>query len=92
MYYVNFYFDYPLAAGKIEIKRQMLSSYHSKIDDFYNISVSTVKQLVPRFSDNEKHVLKKFIVYYNSVNHNGSNRMLNVIHKKEKKDKRWRQK
>ena len=31
--------DYPLAQGKLEIKRSMLSEYPSLIADLYNISV-----------------------------------------------------
>ena len=49
--------DYPLAPNKIEIKREMLSEYQLKIANFYNISIGTVKKLVPNFFDKEKYVL-----------------------------------
>ena len=35
--------DYPLAPGKIEIKREMLSDYQLKNADFYNIPIGNVK-------------------------------------------------
>ena len=31
--------DYPLAPDKMEIKREMLSDYHLKIDDLYNLAM-----------------------------------------------------
>ena len=49
--------DYPLAADKIEIKRQILSHYQLKIADLYNIPVWTVKKLVPNFYDKERYVI-----------------------------------
>ena len=39
------YNDYPLPPDKLEIKREMLSDYHLKIADDYNISIDTVKKL-----------------------------------------------
>ena len=49
--------DYPLAQDKIEIKREMLSSYQLKIADFYNVSIRNVKKLVPNLFDKEEYVL-----------------------------------
>ena len=43
--------DYPLAPGKIEIKRELLSSYRLIIADFYNIPIGNVKELVLNFTD-----------------------------------------
>ena len=45
--------DYPLAPGKIEIKRELLSSYRLIIADFYNIPIGNVKELVLNFIDKE---------------------------------------
>ena len=45
------YNDYPLAPDKIEIKREMLSSYKQKIADFYNISNGYIKKLMSSFLD-----------------------------------------
>ena len=49
--------DYPLAPGKIEIKRQMLSEYQLKIVDLYNIPIGNAKKLVPNLFDKEKYVI-----------------------------------
>ena len=49
--------DYPLAANKIEIKREMLPQYQLKIADLYNIPIDNVKKLVPHFFDKEKYVI-----------------------------------
>ena len=49
--------DYPLAANKIEIKREILAQYHLKIADLYNIPIDNVKKLVPQFFDKEKYVI-----------------------------------
>ena len=49
--------DSPLAPGKIEIKREMLSEYQLKIADLCNIPIGNVKKLVPNFFDKEKNVL-----------------------------------
>ena len=49
--------DYPLAPGKIEIKREMLSEYQIKIADLYNIFIGNVKKIEPKFPDKEKYVL-----------------------------------
>ena len=49
--------DYPLTPDKIEIKKEMLSSYQLKIADCYNVSIDNVKKLVPTFFDKEKYML-----------------------------------
>ena len=49
--------DYPLAANKIEIKREILAQYHLKIANLYNIPIDNVKKLVPHFFDKEKYVI-----------------------------------
>ena len=46
--------DYPLAPGKIEIRREM-SDYQLKIADLYNIPIGNVKKLIPNFFDKEKY-------------------------------------
>ena len=63
----------------------MLSHYQLEIADLYNIPITNVKKSVPSFFDKEKYVLhdknlqlylrlglkqKKYIAYYNSINHN----------------------
>ena len=48
--------DYPLAPGKIEIKRGILSDYQLRIADHCNIPIGNVKNIVPKFFDKEKHV------------------------------------
>ena len=37
--------DYPLAPGKIEIKREILSEYQLKIADLYNKPLGNVKKI-----------------------------------------------
>ena len=49
--------NYPLAPGKIDIKREMLSEYQLKIADLYNIPIGNVKKLVPHLFDKEKYVI-----------------------------------
>ena len=49
--------DNPLAPGKIEIKREMLSNYQLKIADLYNIPIGNVKKLVPNFFGKKKYVI-----------------------------------
>ena len=62
--------DYPLASDKIEIKREMLSNYLLKISDLYNIPISNVKKLEPKFFDEEyetknKNIFdKKYVIHY----------------------------
>ena len=53
----EFHDDYPLAPGKTEIKREMLSNYQLKIADLYNISIGNVKKLVSNLFDKEKYVI-----------------------------------
>ena len=48
---------YPLAPDKVEIKKEMLSSYELKIADFYNVPIGNVKKLVPNFFHKEKYLL-----------------------------------
>ena len=58
----------------------MLSNYQLKIADLYNIPIENVQELVPSNSIKKNmclkfHLrlglkLKKYITYYNSVNHN----------------------
>ena len=71
-------------SSKIETKREILPEYQLKIADLYNIPIDNVKKLVSYFFDKEKHVihyknlqlyllwlkLKKYILYYNSINLN----------------------
>ena len=45
--------DCLLASDKIESQREMLSEYQLKIADLYNISIISVKKLVPSFFDKE---------------------------------------
>ena len=54
---MNYTYDYDLAPDKIEIKKEMLSNYYLNSADFHNISIGTVKKLVPNFFDKEKYVL-----------------------------------
>ena len=49
--------DYPLAPGKIEIKREILFEYQLKIADLHNIFIGNVKKLVPNLFDEEKYVI-----------------------------------
>ena len=45
------YIDYPFVPDKIEIKKEMLSNYHLKIADFYDIFIDNVRSLLPNFFD-----------------------------------------
>ena len=49
--------DYPSAANKIEIKKEMLSEYQLKIADLYNIPIGNVKELVSNFFDKKSMCL-----------------------------------
>ena len=49
--------DYPLAAEKIKVEKEMLSKYCKKISDEYNISTGLVYKLIPTLSNKEKYVL-----------------------------------
>ena len=55
--YKLLYNNYPLAPDKIKTKREMLSEYQLKIADLYNIPISNVKKLVPKFFDKEKYMI-----------------------------------
>ena len=49
--------DYPLAAEKIDVTKDMLSNYCEEIRHKYNISTAHVKKLVPLLNEKEKYVL-----------------------------------
>lgn len=55
-YLYNLHNDYPFSPEKIEIKENMLSDYHRKIANKYNISVSGVKKLLPSLGNKSKYV------------------------------------
>ena len=48
--------DYLLVPDKIEIKRELLSNFHVKIPDFYNIPIADVKKFVSKIFVKEKYV------------------------------------
>ena len=49
--------DYPLAAEKIKVEKEMLSKYCKDIADKYGISTGLVSKLIPTLSKKEKYVL-----------------------------------
>ena len=49
--------DYPLAAEKVRVNKDMLSEYCKKIATKYNISTGLVHKLIPTLSNKEKYVL-----------------------------------
>ena len=49
--------DYPLAAEKITVEKDMLSNYCKTISDKYGISTGLVSKLIPTLSKKEKYVL-----------------------------------
>ena len=49
--------DYPLAAEKVKVTEDMLSSYSKKIAEKYKISTGLVHKLIPTLSNKEKYVL-----------------------------------
>ena len=49
--------DYPLAAEKIKVTKDMLSDYCKNISDKYNISTGLVSKLIPTLSNKNKYVL-----------------------------------
>ena len=53
----RFHNDYPLAAEKIKVTKDMLSSYCQKIADKYKISTGLVDKLIPILKNKEKYVL-----------------------------------
>ena len=42
----------PLAPGKAEIKKEIMSNYQIKVVDFYNVPIGNVKKLVHNFFEN----------------------------------------
>ena len=77
--------DYHLAPDKTETKRNTLSNYKLAIADLYNSLIFNVKKLVrnilikkqvTHYGNLQRYLtlgltLKKYIMYYNSINHNG---------------------
>ena len=53
----NLHNDYPLAAEKITVEKDMLSNYCKTISDKYGISTGLVSKLIPTLSKKEKYVL-----------------------------------
>ena len=53
----NLHNDYPLAAEKVCVNKNMLSDYCKKIATKYNISTGLVHKLIPTLSNKEKYVL-----------------------------------
>ena len=83
---INYTTSHSLDPDKPEIKREMLPDYQLKIPDKYQISIGSVKKLVPKSLGEEKYVLhfnnwqvylrlelkiKKCIVSYNLIKQNG---------------------
>ena len=48
--------DYPLAAEKVKVNKDMLSSYCQKIADKYNISTGLMRKLISTLQNKEKYV------------------------------------
>ena len=64
----NLHNDYPLAAEKIRVKKDMLSKYCKNIADKYKISTGLVHKLIPTLSNKEKYVLHyKNLQFYLSL-------------------------
>ena len=53
----NLHNDYPLAAERVCVNKEMLSEYYKKIAVKYNISTGLVSKLVPTLKNKEKYVL-----------------------------------
>ena len=53
----NLHNDYPLAAERVCVTKDMLSGYCKKIASKYNISTGLVSKLVPTLKNKEKYVL-----------------------------------
>ena len=49
--------DYPLAAEKMKVNKEMLSPYCKMIRDKYGISIGQVSKLIPTLGEKEKYVL-----------------------------------
>ena len=53
----NLHNDYPCAAEKIKVTKDMLSPYCNKIREKYNISTGLVQKLIPTLCDKKNYVL-----------------------------------
>ena len=53
----NLHNDYPLAAERVCVTKDMLSGYCNKIASKYNISTGLVQKLIPTLRNKEKYVL-----------------------------------
>ena len=53
----NLHNDYPLAAERVCVNKDMLSGYCKKIATKYNISTGLVQKLIPTLKNKEKYVL-----------------------------------
>ena len=53
----NLHNDYPLAAEKITVEKDMLSNYCKTISDKYGISTALVSKLIPTLGNKQKYVL-----------------------------------
>ena len=53
----NLHNDYPLAAERVCVNKNMLSDYCKKIATKYNISTGLVHKLIPTLSNKEKYIL-----------------------------------
>ena len=62
--------NYLLATDKIEIKKEILSSYQLKFADFYDIPIGNFKKLVPKFFV-KKIVLRKLKTLFNPFQDEG---------------------
>ena len=49
--------DYPLAAEKMKVNKEILSTYCEIIRDKYGISIGQVSKLIPTLGKKEKYVL-----------------------------------
>ncbi|XP_068707786.1 uncharacterized protein [Montipora foliosa] len=49
--------DYPLAAEKVKVNKDMLSNYCQEIANKFKVSTGLVHKLIPTLSNKEKHVL-----------------------------------
>ena len=49
--------DYPLAAEKVKVNKDMLSNYCQEIADKFKVSTGLVHKLIPTLSNKEKYVL-----------------------------------
>ena len=49
--------DYPLAAEKVKVNKDMLSNYCQEIANKFNVSTGLVHKLIPTLSNKEKYVL-----------------------------------